>query len=75
MNVIRIEMIRKAIEDNLNKGINSFVIYPCGFKGKMVKEVLNVEYGIQELALVDNILSKENRTYIDVQELKRLPGK
>lgn len=46
-----------AIEQCLEKGNNRFIIYPYGGKGKIVKLILNEEYGIEELALVDNYLA------------------
>lgn len=36
---------------------HSFVIYPYGYIGKKVKEILNNEYGIYELAIIDEYLN------------------
>lgn len=46
-----------AIEKCLSEGKKNFIIYPYGKKGKIVKQILNEEYGIDELAIVDNSLS------------------
>ena len=36
-----------------------FIIYPFGDLGKLVKEILNTEFGLQEYAVVDSFLSKK----------------
>lgn len=45
--------IRKAIESVLTKN-KKIIIYPFGFYGKMVKEILNKEYSLHEDCIIDN---------------------
>lgn len=66
--------VSKRIFTFLNDGVTSFVIYPYGEKGKLVKEVLNEVYGIRELAIVDNYLSKADQSILDINELEKIQG-
>ncbi len=47
------EKIREAIGRCLKKN-KKIAIYPFGVYGKMVKEILNQEFGLQECCIVDN---------------------
>ena len=64
--------IREAIEQCLRKGDNRFIIYPYGKKGKLVKHILNEEYGIEELALVDNYLSVAEENIYSAEEAYKI---
>ena len=61
--------VSRAIFSYLNAGIKSFVIYPFGEKGKMVKRILNDEYSIEEIAVADNYLSKSNKEILSLNDL------
>ena len=66
------EAARKAIDGLLvvfNKD-TKFVIYPFGEGGKILKGILNYEYGIQEYAIIDNFLSRTNDKIKNVTYLK-----
>lgn len=66
------EKIACAIIKCLDKGFNSFVIYPYGMKGKRVKELLNEDFGISEVAVVDNELSKEDNNILCFNDLENI---
>lgn len=53
------QRIREAIISILTKN-KEIVIYPFGFYGKLAKEILNSEFGIKELCVVDNNCSDDN---------------
>lgn len=48
------------------------VIYPFGVMGKICKELLNCAYGVQEFAIVDNILCSMESNIISLEELSKL---
>lgn len=48
--------IRRALE-YLTKEYKNFVIYPYGKYGRLVKQILNEDFGIQENYVVDNALA------------------
>lgn len=62
--------IISAIENNLSKG--KFVIFPFGKWGKRVKLLLNKKYGIQEIAIVDNNLSKTSADILSIHDVKNI---
>lgn len=65
------ERIREKIKEQLNFGNDSFVIYPAGKIGILTKDILNYEFDITEIALVDN--SKcGNDGIISFEELKAI---
>ncbi len=66
--------VSNAIDSYLGAGIKSFVIYPFGEKGKLVKRILNEEYFIEEIAVADNILSKNNKEILNLEELADIQG-
>lgn len=51
--------IREAIEAILLKN-KKIIIYPFGFYGKKVKEILNTEFGVEEFAIIDNNCADNN---------------
>lgn len=59
-----------AIESNLANG--KFVIFPFGNWGKRVKYLLNKKYGIQEIAIVDNRLSKLREDILNIHDIKTI---
>lgn len=65
------ERIKATIEWWIkNKSVVDFVIYPYGNNGKIAKDILNKDFGIQEHFIVDNKLT--NDTYIyDVIYLRK----
>lgn len=63
--------LRNSIKNFLIKNDKKIVIYPYGKYGKMTKEILNNEYGIQEKYVVDNLLYKEYSFIKSVDELRK----
>lgn len=53
--------IRKSIENRLSIGKRNFIIFPYGDIGMRVKNILNMAYGVEEKAIVDNNLCKYNK--------------
>lgn len=64
------DKIKSVIEYYVEMGKRNFVIYPYGKIGKIVKEVLNSEFGIQEKYIVDNVLCEENSKIKSVDEMR-----
>ena len=60
--------INKAIQNNLKDG-TKFVIYPFGYYGKMTKQILNWDYGVEEAFIIDNNLCKYNKAIKRVEDL------
>ena len=53
-NMEEVEMkMRFAIKQAVENGKNRFVIYPYGMQGHRFKEILNQEFGIEEIAILD----------------------
>ena len=47
-----------------------FVIYPFGEGGKILKGILNYEYDIHEVAIIDNFLASKSKYIKDLSWLK-----
>ena len=73
MNRINRETITYEVRTCIEEGIDSFVIYPYGQSGKMVKKILNENFGIMEMAVVDNELSKVDKNVLSLDDLGRIP--
>lgn len=73
-NCINENKIIYVIEQCINQGNNTFVIYPYGTYGMLVKRILNSYYGITELAIVDNRLSIDNQDILCLDDLGKLDG-
>lgn len=67
------EIIMHEIKTCVDEGIESFVIYPYGQRGKMVKKILNEDFGIMETAIVDNELSKTDKNILGLDDLEGIP--
>lgn len=67
--------IRKCIEDELDKGINQFIIFPFGNIGMNVKNILTNMYEIKPLCIIDNYLCKYNSNIKPLSFLKELEDK
>ena len=63
--------IKRAIANWVQRGNKDFVIYPYGKNGKIAKEILNTEFGIQERYIVDNKLAYTQEGIYDVEYLKQ----
>lgn len=72
MSYINEDRIINIIEDCLNNGKDTFVIYPFGVWGKKVKYILNTFFGIMELAIVDNKLAKDKREILCIDDLEEV---
>lgn len=59
MNIL-LSDIKHCIENQLRREIKSFVIFPYGEIGMKVEEILEKNYGIQPIAIIDNHLCKYN---------------
>lgn len=66
------ERIKKTIEWWVTKkNIKKYVIFPFGNNGRIAKEILNEDFGITELFVVDtNKVNEENNVY-DLEFLKK----
>lgn len=64
------DLIKKTIEFYGNQ-IPSIVISPFGKNGMIFKHILNVQYGICEKYIVDNLLAKYNPQIITTDELEK----
>ena len=49
---------------------NKYVIYPFGEGGKILKGILNYEYGVFETAIIDNGLAQKNSNIEKISYLK-----
>ena len=70
--------ICKTIDECLKKSIKkplNIIIYPYGYVGMQVKEILNKRYGIQEIGIVDNYLCKINSEIYSSEEFEILVEK
>jgi acetyltransferase-like isoleucine patch superfamily enzyme len=56
----KFSQIKEIIEQQLSNGYRKFIIYPYGENGVLVKDILNKTYGIEELLICDNYVSKWN---------------
>lgn len=65
--------IRFEIEKQLAKGYRKFIIFPFGKIGKIVKEVLNNDFYIQEIGILDNKLCETNDNIEPLEYLKTHP--
>lgn len=66
--------IRRCIENRLEQGQNNFIIFPFGDVGMRTKNILNVAYGIEEMAIIDNNLCKYNKSIHDLSYLEKIWG-
>ncbi len=64
------DIIRSVIEQHTKNGNQKFVIYPFGKIGKMVKQILNDEFGIYEKYVVDNLLYKTDTNIKSIEYMK-----
>ena len=64
------ERIELRIRELVKNGDTKLVIYPFGEQGRLTKSILNAYFGIEEVAIVDNLLAKKYPTIISVEELK-----
>jgi len=69
--------IYRTIEKNIGeivKGTTKIAIAPYGNNGKICKKILNLKYGIQEIALLDNKKYSRGSFYIPIKMLAELPN-
>lgn len=64
--------IRKKIQEKLDAGVDKFVIYPYGFYGVEIANMLRDIYDITPVHIVDNTLCKYNRRIIDFVKFKEI---
>ncbi len=57
---VEYEVVRRRLKETIEKcggkSEKAYVLYPFGEWGRMVKSILNIDFGIQEKAIVDNSL-------------------
>ena len=58
------EKIRQGLKHLIEEGKKDFVICPYGKYGQMAKKILNEEFKIQELYVVDNYKSQKLKNTI-----------
>ena len=63
-----------AINRYVSQGKKKFVIFPYGTYGKRAKKILNEIFKIQEIALVDNILSVDSDEIMSLEDLVQIQG-
>lgn len=65
------DKIRRGLNELINKqGKDKFVIYPFGTYGKITKRILNEEFHVQELYVVDKNKDVEGIRIEDIDKLK-----
>lgn len=64
------DRIERVIEHSIELGKNKFVIYPFGTNGRIAKQILNEEFGIQEKYVVDNVLCEMDSNIKSVEYLR-----
>jgi len=52
--------IIRSIDNCIKEGSEKFIIYPFGERGLYVKQVLKERYGIEPVAIIDNLLAGTN---------------
>ena len=52
--------IRNCIKQQIDSGCSNFIIWPFGYQGLNVKQILNQCFGIQERLIIDNELCNYN---------------
>ena len=62
--------IRRMIEGQLENGCREFIIFPFGDVGYKVKQILNIVYGIQEILICDNHLSRYNSNIVSLDKIR-----
>ena len=65
------ETMRDAIRDALKEGKSSFIIYPFGKQGKIFKNILNRDFGINELAVMDNYCLSDECNVIKTEDVQK----
>lgn len=65
-------VVRTQIEKLLDEGKQNFIIYPFGWNGLLIKNILNQVYGITEAYVIDNELSKYNEKIKDTKYLAKI---
>ena len=64
------EKMKIAIEQALNEGKSKFIIYPYGTQGRIFKKILNKEYNIREIAVIDKNVKSEDIAIIELNQVK-----
>ncbi len=64
-----LESVYRVITESLDNGVTKFIICPFGEFGMKVKECINLQFGIQEYLIVDNILNLYNKNILAIKEL------
>ncbi|WP_088188547.1 CatB-related O-acetyltransferase [Desulfosporosinus sp. FKA] len=64
--------IKKIIQTQLNLGKSNFVIFPFGEKGMLTKGILNGLFNINEAFIIDNNLSKINKSINNIEYLNNI---
>ncbi len=70
--------ICKKLDDTIQRMINDYeniVICPFGKNGRLFKNILNIKYGIQEVAIIDNYVCNVNCDIFSVEILKNIKEK
>ena len=65
----------KIIKECLDSGITKFIICPFGYRGMVVKDILNQQYGIHEYLILDSKLSQYNKNISRFNKLNEIDDK
>lgn len=61
--------MHEKIKSALNENKLQFIIYPFGVRGRIFKQILNKDYGIKEIAVIDEKVKCENINNIKLNQL------
>lgn len=64
----------KKLDDIIATNDCDYILYPFGERGGLVKGILNAIYGIEEKAIIDNILCDSYKQIKELEYLKQLGG-
>lgn len=68
--MISYNKIKNCIDTLKEKGINQFAIYPYGEQGRMIKEILENNFDIEDIKIYDNLLCKENSSIYPIAKVE-----
>lgn len=64
--------VRNILREHVDRGVDKFIIYPFGANGFRVKDILKECFGLEPIAVVDNVYEKYNSAIISMDTLKKI---